>query len=54
MTSVNIAQPIADKDNIDQYYKHKVDELEILLQQRGSNLRRLEAQRNDLNARVRR
>jgi len=36
------------------YYQSKIDELEIVTQDKGENLRRLEAQRNDLNAKVRR
>jgi len=35
------------------YYKRKSDELEITLHDKTQNLRRLEAQRNDLNSQVR-
>ncbi len=31
------------------YYQGKLDELELVLQDKQQNLRRLEAQRNDLN-----
>jgi len=36
------------------YYLRKIDELEVLVRDKQENLRRLEAQRNDLNGRVRR
>ncbi len=32
------------------YYASKIDELEALLRERSQNLRRLEAQRNELNS----
>ena len=32
------------------YYKGKIEELELLIKDKGHNLRRLEAQRNELNA----
>jgi len=35
------------------YYKRKIDELQIIARQKANDLSRLEAQRNDLNARVR-
>jgi 26S proteasome regulatory subunit T6 len=35
------------------YFKSKIDQLEITLHEKQQNLRRLEAQRNDLNSRVR-
>lgn len=35
------------------YYKSKIEEMEIALREKTQNLRRLEAQRNDLNSRVR-
>lgn len=41
-------------DGITTYYQRKIDEHEIVLHEKSRNLRRLEAQRNDLNARVRR
>lgn len=41
-------------DGITTYYQRKIDEHEIILHEKARNLRRLEAQRNDLNARVRR
>lgn len=39
---------------IQSYYQGKIDQLQIVLQDDQLNLRRLEAQRNDLNAKVRR
>lgn len=41
-------------EGISTYYQRKIDENEIILHQKSRNLRRLEAQRNDLNAQVRR
>jgi len=39
--------------SLDLYYKGRIEELEIAARERTVNLRRLEAQRNDLNAKVR-
>ena len=36
---------------IDAYYKSKIEELEVNLKSKSINIRRLEAQRNELNAR---
>jgi len=41
-------------DGITTYYRRKIDESEIVLHEKSRNLRRLEAQRNELNAQVRR
>lgn len=41
------------RDGIRSYYQAKVDELELVVQDRGMDLLRLQAQRNDLNSRVR-
>jgi len=38
---------------IESYYQSKIDELEILVREKTKNLRRLKAQRNELNAKVR-
>lgn len=35
------------------YYKSKIEELEIVLSEKEQDLRRLEAQRNELNSKVR-
>lgn len=40
-------------DGIKSYYKYKVESLQLIIQERTQNLRRLEAQRNELNAKVR-
>jgi 26S proteasome regulatory subunit T6 len=40
-------------EGIRQYYVAKIDEKEIILRDRIDNLRRLQAQRNELNSRVR-
>jgi 26S proteasome regulatory subunit T6 len=37
-------------DGLRGYYKGKIEELELLIKDKGHNLRRLEAQRNELNA----
>ena len=38
-------------EGITTYYQRKIDEHEIVLHNKTKNLRRLEAQRNELNAR---
>ena len=38
---------------IQNYYSSKIEELEVIVRERTANLRRLEAQRNELNAKVR-
>ena len=35
------------------YYASKIEELEVIVRERTQNLRRLEAQRNELNSKVR-
>ena len=40
----------AVEDGLRTYYKGKIEELELLIKDKGHNLRRLEAQRNELNA----
>jgi len=44
---------MAKVGGIQSYYQSKIDSLSILLQDKTANLRRLEAQRNDLNNKVR-
>nr|WCZ58640.1 26S proteasome regulatory subunit 8 [Seculamonas ecuadoriensis] len=39
--------------SVETYYRKKIDDLEIVCRERLDNLRRLEAQRNELNSRVR-
>ena len=36
-------------EGLQQYYKGKIEELELLIKDKSHNLRRLEAQRNELN-----
>ncbi len=38
---------------ITNYYQAKIEELEVIVRERTQNLRRLEAQRNELNSKVR-
>ena len=38
-----------DTSGLESYYKKKVEELELKIQEKKSNLRRLEAQRNEMN-----
>jgi len=38
---------------IQAYYASKIDELEVIVREKTQNLRRLEAQRNELNGKVR-
>ena len=55
MTAAGAAAPQAKVENggIRDYYCGKAEELELDLRDRTANLRRLEAQRNELNAKVR-
>jgi len=41
------------REGIKSYYQQKLDELDVILRERNQNVRRLEAQRNDWNAKVR-
>jgi len=41
------------REGIKSYYQQKVEELDVILRERNQNVRRLEAQRNDWNAKVR-
>jgi len=50
---VDGAPPKSAHAGLKNYYQSKIEELQIVLQDKAQNLRRLEAQRNDLNARVR-
>jgi hypothetical protein len=49
MASVAVAAAPADSRGLDAYYISKIDEAEVLLREKTANLRRLEAQRNELN-----
>jgi len=41
------------REGIKSYYQQKLEELDVVLRERSQNVRRLEAQRNDWNAKVR-
>ncbi|KAL7062936.1 hypothetical protein AAHC03_0258 [Spirometra sp. Aus1] len=45
--------PVEISDGIKDYYISKIDELQYIVTEKVQNLRRLEAQRNELNAKVR-
>jgi len=49
-----MATKTAKGEGITSYYQGKIDSAQILLEDKTQNLRRLEAQRNELNANVRR
>ena len=51
-TAVKSAAP-AGRDAVQTYYSSKIEELEVEVRERMLNLRRLEAQRNELNSKVR-
>mgnify|MGYP000886199005 CR=1 FL=1 len=48
--SVQTQKAPAHDEGVSQYYIAKIEELESLLREKKRNLRRLEAQRNELNA----
>jgi 26S proteasome regulatory subunit T6 len=50
-TRIDMAAP---KEGLHSYYQTKIDSLQITVNDKSQNLRRLEAQRNDLNDKVRR
>lgn len=50
MATVAVRAPVAPT-GIKQYYQAKIEAAELLINQKTQNLRRLEAQRNALNAR---
>lgn len=41
---------IAQKSSVHEYYVQKIEELQLIVNEKGQNLRRLQAQRNELNA----
>jgi len=45
--------PISNSQGIQAYYKSKIAELEVAVREKAQNFRRLEAQRNELNTKVR-
>jgi len=48
-----VAMGVKTGDGLKDYYKTKIESLEIQVRDKSNNLRRLEAQRNELNSRVR-
>lgn len=53
MVEDRTAAAMGGRDGLRSYYQAKIDECELILQHRSQDLLRLEAQRNDLNGRVR-
>ena len=53
MEHVNGHSNVSSKTGLEHYYDSKIEELQLLVSTKTQNLRRLEAQRNDLNAKVR-
>ena len=54
MAVPSLAPPSAESPGVQVYYKSKIEQLEAVINDKTQNLRRLEAQRNQLNAKVRR
>lgn len=51
--STNQASQANSSEGLRQYYVAKVEKLQLTVTERNQNLRRLQAQRNELNAKVR-
>lgn len=51
--SLNIAQAPNTSSGLGDYYRNKIADLQVLVSEKQQNLRRLEAQRNQLNGQVR-
>lgn len=49
---IDVSQPPASdtKDGLKSYYVTKIEELQLVVTEKTQNLRRLQAQRNELNA----
>ena len=45
--------PVGDPEGLRQYFVQKIEELNLINAEKQQNLRRLQAQRNELNAKVR-
>ena len=48
-----MAQGATTPEGLRQYYVAKIEKLQLTVTERNQNLRRLQAQRNELNAKVR-
>ncbi len=48
-----MASLVANNEGLKQYYMTKIEELQLTVSEKNQNLRRLQAQRNELNAKVR-
>ena len=53
MATVTVAKQAKTASAMDTYYAAKIEELEVEVREKMLNLRRLEAQRNELNSKVR-
>ncbi|CAO3583470.1 unnamed protein product [Absidia cylindrospora] len=53
MAAATVLNPTTEKGGIKQYYQAKIEECELVINDKSQDLRRLEAQRNALNAKVR-
>ncbi len=51
--SGSMASPPSNPEGLRQYYIAKNEKLQLTVTERNQNLRRLQAQRNELNAKVR-
>lgn len=47
---MEIDSNIVPKSSVHEYYVQKIEELQLIVNEKGQNLRRLQAQRNELNA----
>lgn len=49
MAAATVLNPTTEKGGIKQYYQAKIEECELVINDKSQDLRRLEAQRNALN-----
>ncbi len=52
-TANSTVSPSLSRSGLKQYYVTKIEELQLTVSEKNQNLRRLQAQRNELNAKVR-